>query len=57
MLTIRPARPGDEAVVSDLIRELAAYEKLAHEAVATPEREARNRRRFIQAGTHDGAVG
>jgi GNAT superfamily N-acetyltransferase len=41
MLTIRPARPGDEAVVSDLIRELAEYEKLAHEAVATPADVAR----------------
>jgi diamine N-acetyltransferase len=41
MLTIRPARPGDEAVISDLIRELAEYEKLAHEAVATPADVAR----------------
>ena len=41
MLTIRPARPGDEALVSDLIRALAEYEKLAHEAEATPADVAR----------------
>jgi diamine N-acetyltransferase len=41
MLNIRPARPGDEALVSDLIRELAEYEKLAHEAAATPADVAR----------------
>jgi diamine N-acetyltransferase len=35
MLNIRPARPGDEALISDLIRELAEYEKLSHEADVT----------------------
>ncbi len=34
MLNIRPARPGDEALVLGFIRELAEYEKLRHEAVA-----------------------
>ena len=33
--SIRPAVPGDEAVILDLIRELAAYEHLEHEVVAT----------------------
>jgi diamine N-acetyltransferase len=35
MLTIRPAEPRDCALLVDLIRELAVYEKLEHEAVAT----------------------
>lgn len=35
--TIRPARPGDEKLLIDLIRELAVYEKAPEEAVATPE--------------------
>lgn len=34
-LTIRRARPGDEATVLGFIRALADYEKLAHEVVAT----------------------
>jgi diamine N-acetyltransferase len=34
-LAIRPARPGDAGVVLALVRELAVYEKLEHEAVAT----------------------
>jgi GNAT superfamily N-acetyltransferase len=34
---IRPARPGDEVAIVELIRELAIYEKLEHEAKATPE--------------------
>lgn len=33
-LTIRPATPADAATVADLVRELAEYEKLAHEAKA-----------------------
>ncbi|TVS14260.1 MAG: GNAT family N-acetyltransferase [Wenzhouxiangella sp.] len=33
---IRPARPGDETQILDLIRELAEYERLAHEVTATP---------------------
>ncbi|MDT8448685.1 MAG: GNAT family N-acetyltransferase [Wenzhouxiangellaceae bacterium] len=36
-LTIRPARPGDEPQLIELIRELAVYEKAPDEAVATPE--------------------
>ncbi|MDT8439826.1 MAG: GNAT family N-acetyltransferase [Wenzhouxiangellaceae bacterium] len=36
-LTIRPARPGDEALLLDLIGELADYEKAPEQAVATPE--------------------
>ena len=35
MLTIRPAEPMDAALVYDLVRELAEYEKLAHEVTAT----------------------
>jgi diamine N-acetyltransferase len=34
-LTIRPAAPADAATVHALVGELAAYEKLSHEAVAT----------------------
>lgn len=37
LLTIRPARPGDEPLLIELIRELATYEKAPDEAVATPE--------------------
>lgn len=37
MLSIREARPGDETVIAGLIRELAEYEKLLHEAEAGPE--------------------
>jgi len=35
MLTIRPAEPKDAALVFDFVRELADYERLAHEVVAT----------------------
>jgi GNAT superfamily N-acetyltransferase len=34
-LTIRPAAPADAGLVLSFIRELAAYERLAHEVVAT----------------------
>lgn len=34
-LNIRPAQPKDAALLLQLIRELAAYEKLSHEVVAT----------------------
>jgi GNAT superfamily N-acetyltransferase len=34
-LTIRPARPGEAALVLQFVRELAEYEKLLHECVAT----------------------
>lgn len=33
--TIRPARPDDVALILELIRGLAEYEKLAHEVTAT----------------------
>ena len=36
-LHIRPAEPEDVALLLDLIRELADYEKAPQEAVATPE--------------------
>jgi len=35
-LRIRPARPGDEPLLLELIHELAVYEKAPEEAVATP---------------------
>ena len=35
--TLRPARPEDAQTLVDLVRELAEYEKLAHEAVATDD--------------------
>jgi GNAT superfamily N-acetyltransferase len=34
---IRNARPGDVPVILDLVKELAEFEKLAHEVEATPE--------------------
>jgi GNAT superfamily N-acetyltransferase len=34
-LSLRPARPGDAALVLQLVRELAAYERLPHEVDAT----------------------
>src|SRR6188508_134733 len=37
MLTIRPATPADADTVASLVRELADYEKLLHEARATAE--------------------
>ncbi len=36
MLNIRPATGADAATIASLVRELADYEKLAHEARATP---------------------
>jgi GNAT superfamily N-acetyltransferase len=36
MLNIRPATAADAATVADLVRELADYEKLLHEAKAQP---------------------
>lgn len=35
--TIRPAVPGDAVTIANLIRELAIYEKLEHQAKATAE--------------------
>ena len=37
MLNIRPATAADAATIASLVRELADYEKLLHEARATPE--------------------
>ena len=37
MLKIRPATPADAATIATLVRELADYEKLLHEARARPE--------------------
>jgi GNAT superfamily N-acetyltransferase len=34
---VRSARPGDAALIASLIGELAEYERLAHEAKATPD--------------------
>lgn len=34
-LTLRPARPDDTALILTFVRELAEYEKLSHEVVAT----------------------
>ena len=34
-LSIRPARPGEAALVLGFVRELAAYEKLTHEVDAS----------------------
>ena len=36
-LHIRPATPADAATIAGLVRDLADYEKLLHEARATPE--------------------
>jgi diamine N-acetyltransferase len=37
MLNIRPATSADAATIATLVRELADYEKLLHEAKASPE--------------------
>src|SRR5215510_7704050 len=37
MLNVRPATPADAPVIASLVRELADYEKLLHEAKAGPE--------------------
>src|SRR3954463_11586206 len=36
-MTVRNAVPADVPVILGFVRELAAYEKLSHEVVATPE--------------------
>jgi GNAT superfamily N-acetyltransferase len=36
-VSIRAAKPGDEGIVLGFIKELAEYEKLAHEVIATTE--------------------
>ena len=36
-VSLRAAEPGDTPIILAFIRELAAYERLAHEAVATEE--------------------
>lgn len=40
--SIRPARPGDEETLVALIRELAVYERLEHQAQASPSHLARD---------------
>ncbi|NOX95490.1 MAG: GNAT family N-acetyltransferase [Alphaproteobacteria bacterium] len=35
--TIREAQPGDEAIILEFIKELASYEKLSHEVIATED--------------------
>jgi GNAT superfamily N-acetyltransferase len=42
MLSIRPATVDDAALLAGLIRELAEFERLAHECSATPENIARD---------------
>lgn len=37
LVTIRPAKPGEEGLILELIRELADYEKLLHQVTATEE--------------------
>jgi GNAT superfamily N-acetyltransferase len=41
-LNIRPAVAGDEALIVKFVMDLAVYEKLAHEAQATPQAIARD---------------
>lgn len=36
-IRLRDAVPGDEAIILGFINDLAAYEKLSHEVVATPD--------------------
>ena len=36
-LSIRPARPGEAGLVLSFVRELAEYEKLLHEVVASED--------------------
>jgi diamine N-acetyltransferase len=36
MILLRPAQSGDVGLISDFIRELADYERLSHEAEASP---------------------
>lgn len=37
LVRVRPASHADAALIADLVRELAAYERLEHEAVATAD--------------------
>ena len=37
MVNVRPATRADAAIIASLVRELAEYEKLEHEALATPD--------------------
>ncbi|MDE2182777.1 MAG: GNAT family N-acetyltransferase [Alphaproteobacteria bacterium] len=59
-VTIRSARPGDEGLILSFIRDLAVYEKLAHE-VAASEADIRarlfcdNPRAFCDIAEVDGA--
>jgi GNAT superfamily N-acetyltransferase len=59
-LTIRRAGPCDLSLVFDFVRDLAAYERLAHEVDATPESLAaalfgENPRVFAELAEWDGA--
>lgn len=36
-VSVRPAAPDDAGLIAGFVRELADYEKLSHEALATPE--------------------
>ncbi len=59
--SLRPARPGDEAVICELIRDLARYEKLEHTVESTAESIAAalfaaNPRVFCDLAEVDGAV-
>jgi GNAT superfamily N-acetyltransferase len=59
-ISIRNAVKGDEALILGFIRELAAYEKLSHEAVATPDHLTRtlfcdNPKAFALIAEQDGA--
>ncbi len=59
-VSVRNAGRGDEALILGFIKELAEYEKLAHEAVATPDQLARtlfcdNPKVFALIAEQDGA--
>jgi GNAT superfamily N-acetyltransferase len=61
-VTVRPARPPDAALLFELVRELAAYERLAHEVDATQDDLAAalfrpNPRVFAEIAAWDGEPG
>lgn len=60
-LALRPARPGDEAVIAELVRALAHYERLEHAVESTAESFAAalfspQPRVFCDVAEADGAV-